>query len=69
VSGAERQKRRRLRVREGTAVWAIEVHEADTAEALADAGVIAIEQTADRRACIDALTRLIRTWVKGEKKP
>ena len=48
MSGAERQKRRRLRAREGMAVWAVEVDEADIAEALADAGIIAIEQTGDR---------------------
>ena len=62
MSGAQRQKRRRGRERNGLSVWGIEVCEHRTATALVDAGLLRLHEAADREACTKALARVVAIW-------
>jgi hypothetical protein len=62
MNGAERQARRRLRDALGLAVWGIEVAEHRTAAALIEAGFLEADKATSRKACCEAMARVVRIW-------
>ena len=63
MSGAARQRRRRERERAGHAVWGIDVREHDTTAALIETGFLEADKATSRKACCEAMARVVRTWV------
>ena len=65
MSGAAaRQAQRRLRDALGLVVLRVEVNETDLVSALLSAGFISVDDATSRKACEQALARVVQVWTR-----
>ena len=64
MTAAERQAHFRKRDRAGLAVWGIDVLENHTTAALIESGFLEADKATSRKACCEAMARVVRIWVR-----